>query len=144
MAKRKNKRKAVKIRKLTERPFNAGTQTKAAFFGMLKNALRRLSMYWKPIALCKLNARRAYKGPNKRRKWEYQCAECKNYFPGEKISVDHIIPVGSLGSFEDIEGVVKRLFVEVDQLQCLCSGCHDIKSQKENNERRNAKIGTKL
>lgn len=140
MAKRKNNRKVVKIKKIVERPFNAGTQTKAAFFGMLKNALRRLSMYWKPISLCKLNARRAYKGPNKRRKWEYQCAKCKNYFPGEKVSVDHIMPVGTLSSFEDIEGVVRRLFVEVDQLQCLCSTCHNEKSLNENNERRNNKL----
>lgn len=139
MTKRRKKKTPKTTRKLVEKPFNAGTQSRAAFFGMLKNALRRMSMYWKPIALCKLNARRPYKGSNKRRKWEYQCNQCKNWLPGEEVSVDHIVPVGSLGSFEDIEGVVRRLFVEVDQLQVLCSGCHNEKSLNENNERRNDK-----
>lgn len=140
MIRKSKKKKKVSRRKVVEKPFNAGTQSRAAFFGMLKNALRRLSMYWKPISLCKLNARRPYKGTNKRRKWEYQCAECEGWFPGEKISVDHIVPVGSLGSFEDIEGVVKRLFVEVEGLQVLCDGCHNKKSLKENNDRRSNKL----
>ena len=50
------------------------------------------------------------------------------------ISVDHIIPAGSLRSAEDLKGFVERLFVEIDGLQCLCDDCHSVKTQNEKYE----------
>ncbi len=102
-------------------------------------------MYW-PVKTDALNkARRPYTGENKRRKWEYQCAVCKQYFTNKKIDVevkgeikqkpqieiDHIIPAGSLKSFEDLPGFVQRLLCEVDNLQVLCRGCHLIKTNED-------------
>lgn len=126
-AKSPPKKKTSKSRVVKTR--NHGTFTEAAFFGWIKNSLRSRSRYWKPIGACKLAARRAYKGANKRQKFEYQCNECKNYFPDKQISVDHIVPVGSLKCFNDLPGVVERLFCEIDGLQCLCTSCHTIKSK---------------
>lgn len=141
--KKRTTKKAAKpriVRKSrVEKPFNCGTMSKAAFFGMLKNSLRRLSMYWKPIAKARANARRKYNGSNKRQMWEYKCNKCENYFPGSQISVDHTTPVGSLNDFDDISGVVKRLFVECEELQTLCTTCHNAKSLSENTERKERK-----
>jgi 5-methylcytosine-specific restriction endonuclease McrA len=78
-------------------------------------------------------SKRKYTGPKgkTRQLWEYQCAECSNWFPDKKINVDHIIPAGSLNNAKDLPGFVERLFCEVDNLQVLCSGCHDKKTANE-------------
>jgi 5-methylcytosine-specific restriction endonuclease McrA len=83
-----------------------------------------------------MKARRAYKGPSKRQKFEYQCNTCKAWFPEKQINVDHIKPAGSLNCKEDLAGFVERLFCELDNLQCLCSDCHDIKTKKEKEDKK--------
>lgn len=108
---------------------NNATMTESAFWGWIRSGLRQKSRWWKPISEAKKKAQRAYKGPNKRRKWEYKCASCQKYYNGDEIQVDHIIPVGTLKSSDDLKGFVERLFCEVDQLQVLCSSCHDKKSK---------------
>ena len=40
---------------------NAGTMTEAAFWSMIRSALRQKSRWWKPIAECKKLARRKSK-----------------------------------------------------------------------------------
>jgi len=110
---------------------NAGTMTDAAFWSFIRSALRQKSRWWKPIAQAKAKAKRAYKGPLKRQKFEYQCAECLNWFPDKKINVDHRIPAGTLRCANDLPGFVERLFCEVDNLQVLCTTCHDTKTQNE-------------
>ncbi len=99
---------------------NSGKMTEAAYFGWIRSQLRRTSMKWGPIAEAKRRARRPYTGPNKRQKWEYQCAICKKWFKGTEIHVDHIIPCGTLTKYEDLPRFVERMLCEVDGLQVLC------------------------
>ena len=127
--KTKKARKTAKPKAI--KPRNAGTMTESAFWSFIRSGLRQKSRWWKPITECKLKAKRAYKGPNKRQKFEYQCKACKNWFPEKQINVDHISPAGSLNCAEDLPGFVNRLFCEQDNLQVLCSGCHNIKTQNE-------------
>lgn len=110
---------------------NAGTMTESAFWSFIRSALRQKSRWWKPITLCKTKARRAYKGSNKRQKFEYKCNNCGEWFQEKKINVDHIIPAGSLNCSADLPGFVERLFCEVDNLQVLCTSCHDEKTKLE-------------
>lgn len=124
-------KKIVKKRTTLPRERNAGTMTNAMFWSFIRSALRQKSRFWKPITQCRINSRRPYKGANKRQKFEYQCNECKNWFSDKQIAVDHKIPAGSLNSGDDLKGFVERLFCEEKDLQCLCSNCHDIKTQKE-------------
>lgn len=124
--------KKVVIRKA--KPRNAGTLTESAFWSLIRSTLRQKSRWWKPIALAKQRAKRAYKGTNKRQKFEYQCNMCKNWFPEKDINVDHIIPAGTLLSAQDLPGFVERLFCEVEGLQVLCSKCHDLKTKNESNK----------
>ena len=60
-----------------------------------------------------------------------QCKECKGWFPDKEINIDHIKPAGSLNCAEDLAEFVKRLFCEIDNLQCLCKTCHDKKTLAE-------------
>jgi 5-methylcytosine-specific restriction endonuclease McrA len=108
-----------------------GTMSEAAFWSFIRSALRQKSRWWKPISICKLNARRDYTGPGKRQKYEYQCKKCKKWHPEKQINVDHIIPAGSLNCAQDLPLFVERLFCEQDNLQVLCVTCHDKKTLKE-------------
>ena len=118
------KSKVVKTR-------NGGTMTEAAFWSFIRSGLRQKSRWWKPITECKLASRRPYSGPLKRQKFEYQCNECKQWFPEKKINVDHITPAGELNCAQDLPGFVERLFCEKNGLQTLCSDCHDVKTKQE-------------
>ena len=124
-------KKKVIRRSTTPKTRNAGTMTESAFWSFIRSALRQKSRWWKPITQCKLEARRAYNGPLKRQKFEYQCNTCKKWFPEKKINVDHIIGAGSLNCADDLPGFVNRLFCEQDNLQVLCETCHDKKTQLE-------------
>ena len=110
---------------------NAGTMSESAFWAFIRSALRQKSRWWKPITQCKLNAKRPYKGTNKRQKFEYQCNKCKKWFPDKQINVDHITPAGELNKADDLPGFVERLFVEVEGLQTLCLNCHNEKTKQE-------------
>lgn len=122
-------KKATRTKLARER--NAGTMTNAMFWSFIRSALRNKSRWWKPITQCRMSARRPYNGPSKRQKFEYQCNQCKNWFPDKQIAVDHTYPVGALNCSEDLAGFVERLFCEEKDLQVLCSGCHDVKTKLE-------------
>jgi 5-methylcytosine-specific restriction endonuclease McrA len=124
-------KKKVTRRTTTPKTRNAGTMTESAFWSFIRSTLRQKSRWWKPITQCKLESRRPYKGPLKRQKFEYQCNSCKQWFPEKKINVDHIIGAGSLNCGADLPGFVERLFCEQDNLQVLCTDCHDHKTQLE-------------
>jgi len=110
---------------------NAGTMSESAFWSFIRSGLRQKSRWWKPITQCKLEAKRPYKGTNKRQKFEYQCNECKNWYQEKLINVDHIVPAGSLNCANDLPAFVERLFCETDNLQVLCEACHNVKTQNE-------------
>lgn len=130
MAKRIQRKTPVK-RSRVAKTRNSGTMSESAFWSFIRSALRNKSRWWKPITECKQKARRPYTGPKKRQKFEYQCNECKAWFPEKEINVDHICPAGSLNSAQDLPGFVERLFCEIDNLQVLCTGCHDKKTAHE-------------
>ena len=103
--------------------------TSSAFFSMIRSKLRGASRWWIPVRDCKIAARRKNQSSNKRLKWEFQCNECKGWFKEADVSVDHTIECGSLNNFDDIPDFCRRLFVEIDGLQVMCDGCHNIKTQ---------------
>lgn len=134
------KKKSTKKRKGTARtpPYPAYEEwSTARFFGFIRSALRSAYNKWPPKYNVLNAAKRAYEGPDKRQKWEYQCAECSQWFKGKEVSVDHITPAGSLRSFDDLPGFCERLFCGTDGLQVLCTTCHSAKTQKEREENNN-------
>lgn len=112
---------------------NSNSMTESAFFCYLRSALRKLSMRgWKPIAEIKMEARVPYTGDNKKRKYSYVCSICKKEVDGKSCAVHHIIPAGSLKTFEDLPAFCERLFVEKHGLMLICDGCHSLEHKKEN------------
>ena len=59
----------------------------------------------------------------------------------EALHVDHIEPVVPIEGFLDEEDwsrrIITRMFVKEDKLQYICECCHYLKTQIENQERRN-------
>lgn len=129
------------MKKKVEKTRNSGTLTESAFWSMIRSTLRRRSMYWKPIHNVKLKARRENQSENKRLKWEYQCLECKQWFPDKEIEVDHYIQPGSLRCSDDLKGFIERLFCEEEGFRILCTGCHRENTNTQIKQKKDAKIG---
>ena len=107
------------------------TWTESRYWTFIRSALRQAwSKY--PVKYQVLNNnRRPFTGEDKRTKWEYQCAECGEWFKAKEVQVDHIESAGSLKSYEDLPDFVRRLFCEADNLQVMCKPCHKTKTQEE-------------
>jgi 5-methylcytosine-specific restriction endonuclease McrA len=116
--------------------FNGGEWTEGRFNGFIKNILRNGSNKWPPKWSVKKKARL---GRNR-----YECSgyekephECTN----SEAVVDHIDPVVPVDDPNTSwDTIIKRLYVEEDKLQVLCTSCHKEKTKEENRIRRkNAK-----
>lgn len=105
--------------------------TTSRFWSFIRSALRSAYNRYPPKFEVLRMARRDSKSSNKRLKYEFQCAECKKWFPQSEVSVDHIEPAGALNSFEDLAAFVEKLFVGVEGLQVLCKADHQVKTNEE-------------
>lgn len=129
---RKKAAVAKKARKETApKTRNAKTMSEAGFWSFIRSALRNKTRFWKPRLLCLNKAKRPYVGTNKRQKFEYQCAHCKNWFIQRLVEVNHKIPAGTLKCAEDLPLFVTNLFCEVDGLEVVCKKCHELFHKKE-------------
>lgn len=107
--------------------------TAARFWGFVRSALRQASSRYPPKYELLQSERRPYEGPNRRAKWMYKCNACKRWYQQKEVSVDHIVPVGTLKDYDDLAGFVDRLFCGTDGLQILCTTCHQEKTNEERN-----------
>lgn len=100
------------------------TWTESRYFQFIRSALRQAwSRY--PVRHQVLNrASRPYKGKDKRRKKEYQCSQCDNWFMQKEVEVDHVEPCGTLKSYNDLPRFVSTLLCEEDNLRVVCKPCH--------------------
>lgn len=104
-----------------------GTMTESQFLAWIRSALRSKSLRWLPRASALEAARIPYTGENKRQKWSYMCAICKELFNGKEVVVDHYPKeAGSILSIEDIGEFINNLYCEKDNLRVLCTTCHDV------------------
>jgi hypothetical protein len=120
----------------------SGVWTEARYRSFVKDNLRRATMKWGPISECLKLAR-------VRRGW-YLCNICKEEIPAsikvdvtlkngrtqakrvKNAIVDHTNPIidPTIGwvSWDDC---IERMFCELENLQCVCKACHDIKTAQE-------------
>lgn len=105
--------------------------TDARYWSFIRSGLRRLwSKY--PLKYKALNnAKRRKEGVQGKQKYEYQCACCSRFFAGKNVSVDHIVPAGSLRSYADLPDFCAKLFCAIEGLQVLCYACHAAKTNEE-------------
>lgn len=107
--------------------------TTAKFFGFVRSNLRMASQKY-PARNEALKASIVGRMINKktgRLANHHKCASCGNIFVSKEVQADHIIPAGSLRSFEDLPGFVERLFCSVEGFQILCKTCHKSKTHNK-------------
>lgn len=139
---RKKKRVVRKPRKgAAPKTRNGNTMTEAAFFQKIRAVLRSGFRFWNPMMTALKKAGRPSQSSNKRLKNEYQCAECKQWFPRKEVQIDHKIPCGILNKYDDIVPFIKNLTKEnCNSYQVLCKTDHKVKTDKEKEERKNKKL----
>jgi len=117
---------------------NGGKWSDARYRTFITSLLRAGSRKWPPkyetlqeaFVESKVNTK------TKRVSKHYKCASCKKTYPGKEVNVDHIAPVVSpTDGFTSWDEYIERLYCEKENLQVLCSGCHDKKSLKEKTQR---------
>lgn len=87
-------------------------------------------------------AKRLYKGPSQRQKYEYQCNMCRKWFVKSFVEVDHIEARGTYLLPEHEEGYRQRTFTK--NLQILCKKCHKtVKTPADMKKIRQAKLKDK-
>lgn len=112
-----------KVTQRVPRTRNGGTLTEAGFWQMIRSALRNRTKYWVPKLQALKLVRRPSQNKNKRLKWEFQCYDCKQFFPQKEIESHHQQEAGSLNCAENLPLFVERLFTETGWI-CLCKKCH--------------------
>jgi len=114
------------------------TLTDSAFFSKIRSHARKLSMFWKPKTdfLLELREPNLEEIGGKRVKFVYPCIACGQRFPLKGVQVDHIVPCGSVLTFEDIGSFYERLLVEKHGYQILCKLCHQTKTNEERRGRK--------
>jgi len=123
--------------KQVARTRNGGTMTEAQYHSKIMGALRKAFAWWKPMQDAKKLCRRPSQSSNKRLKFEYQCAACQNWFPEAETRIDHIVSCGTLRHVDDVAQYIKNLTSEDPAgYQILCTCCHQIKTNAENDARR--------
>lgn len=105
--------------------------TQARYFSFLRSALRRAWTKYPNKYKCLNAAKRRKTGAKGKQKYEYECAECGEFYAGKNVQVDHIDSAGTLRDFSDLPAFVSRLFCSLEGLQVLCFKCHQIKTNAE-------------
>ena len=111
----------------------SGRWTEAKFRSFIKNNLRRATMKWAPIS-------EALSAARTRRGW-YRCAGCEEEVPASQkvgrdrkknVHVDHIDPiVDPEVGWTTWDDCIERMFCVLDNLQVLCTACHNEKCNEE-------------
>ncbi len=114
-----------------EKTRNGNEWSEARYFGFIRSTLRAGFTRWGPKHQAKKLAKVAYNS--------YQCADCNELFANKEVEVDHIVPAGSLKTFSDLPEFVERLYCEADGFQVLCKPCHQLKTNREREDRKNVK-----
>jgi hypothetical protein len=131
-ATRKVARKRPKPRQGLDRPYNGGKWTTSKFHEFIRRALRRASARWGPSfeVLKDAETGKCVNAKTGRIAMHYRCAGCGGSFPRKDVQVDHIVPVGGMNDLSELADHVRRLFVEKDGYQVLCTDkCHHHKTQ---------------
>lgn len=134
MVKKVSKKKPSRTR---TPPFPAYPEwSSAKFWGFIRSAIRNKFTRWPPKYEALNDVKRNVpKDKAVRHRYEYQCAECKDWHKQRNVEVDHITPAGSLKDFKDLAGFVERVFCSKEGLQVLCKPCHKQKTAEERKKR---------
>lgn len=119
----------------------SGQWTEARYNSFIKSGIRSLTRKWKPMfdALKEAATEKKINDKTGRVAQHYECADCRKDFPLKEVVIDHIEPIVPTNRNATWDEIISRALCEKDGFQVLCKPCHQIKSNKENAERREFK-----
>lgn len=95
-------------------------------------ALRRASYKW-PSRYNTMKKARVARG-------KYECALCKGVFARKDVQMDHVLPVvDPVEGYVNLDVYTQRMLPYDDGWNCLCTECHNNKTQGENVVRRSSR-----
>tara|TARA_R110000868_G_scaffold224540_1_gene476693 strand:- start:2258 stop:2707 length:450 start_codon:yes stop_codon:yes gene_type:complete len=125
------------------RKYNGGEWTEARFKSFVVSALRTATQRWPPkyaVLDTAFTQRKTNVKTGKLAK-HFECNACKDEFVAKEVQVDHKNPaVDPKKGWQGWDTFIDRLFCEETNLQVLCSSCHRVKTAKEKEERKDAKV----
>lgn len=103
--------------------------------------LRRGSMRWKPASEALNDAKEVYyiasKTGKQLRRVKFKCAHCHQFFKRTDVKIDHIEPVVPVTGFTTWDDYIFRMYpLDKKAFQILCKGCDKVKTQGENQIRK--------
>lgn len=107
--------------------------------GSIRRAFSRSALHKKAMD----NEKIVHSDPKRPRvKTWYKCEHCGGKFAAHQLSVDHvnpIVPVNTTLEQMSWDELIDRTWCEEIDLQVLCDLCHDIKTSKEREQRKEYK-----
>lgn len=124
-----------------ERTRNGGRWTEARYRGFIKSLLRKGSTKWGPAndALKAASVGKKHDERTGRSIEHFECSDCEGHFPRRDCAKDHIEPVVPIEGWSSWDEIIERMFIEIEGFQVLCKGCHSKKTEREKEERKNAR-----
>lgn len=113
--------------------------SKAKFKGWIISLLRKGTLRYPPRneVLKEAKTEKKINPSSGRMAQHYKCAKCRQEFPLSKVYVDHVVPVvDPVIGFIDWNNYIERMFCHKENLQVLCSVCHDAKTAIEKGRRK--------
>lgn len=108
----------------------------------LINRIRQATRFWpaKKLALDRAKVTvqiGVFKNGSPKYKTKYSCAKCRKLFEIIQTQVDHIRPIVSTSEgFTTWGEYIDNALCRSTNLQVLCIGCHEVKTAKEQKERK--------
>ena len=102
----------------------------------LRWQLRKISLRWPARSQAMARARVEW--------GVYKCEGCKSTTRAKDVQADHIVPVIGIEGFTNWDDFITRLFCSADNYQILCKTCHQIKTQAEQQGRKNESSNVKV
>lgn len=119
-----------------EKPFNSGKWSKSRKHSFIMSALRRAQWPVKYECIKTAYVKDGINPKSGRPCKLHLCPVCKALFPQSQMQADHITPVIPIGGFDSWDGVISRLYCELDGYEPLCKDCHKTRTKKQNEERK--------
>lgn len=120
--------------------------------GQLRRAMRKYPPYYGTLNTVKESYYIESKKGKQMKRCLYTCTQCHEKYKSGEVSVDHIQPVVDPATgfpalpdgTPDWNVYIARLFCPQENLQVLCSSCHDKKTAGENELRDKGKEPSKI
>jgi 5-methylcytosine-specific restriction endonuclease McrA len=129
---------AKKVKKPKERTVS---KMRSCIIGGMRQAFSNFSPKYMEVKLrCRVEEKWIKKDgtPAKRPHVWYICDNCENRVKDPEFNIDHmnpVIPVDKVGKDMSLDELWSRLDCPIENLQGLCSKCHDEKTSFERSER---------